>query len=90
MTPAEAHKILDDALDIIGEHFDAVQIHATWMYDGNTSECVHRGSGNWYARESMAREFIEQNKADEIGQSVAKRIPPQSPGDDGDKWKSES
>lgn len=76
MTEAEAFAILDAALDRIGEHFDAVQIHASWMENGNSTQAAHRGSGNWYARESMCREFIERNKADEQAQFIAQKLNP--------------
>lgn len=85
MDRAAAIKILDEALDKIGEHFDAVQIHVSWMDDGDCTRCVHRGSGNWYARESMSREFIEQNAREESADFIAQKLDPPEPPEDWQK-----
>lgn len=76
MTGNEAKALLDVVLAQVGEHFDAVQIHASWVWDdgsGGTS-CVHRGTGNFYARESMAREYVEQNKARDSAEFIAQEM----------------
>jgi hypothetical protein len=85
MTHEEAYKLLDDTLLKLGEHFDAVQIAATWSEQSQSMAC-HRGAGNWYARQGMAHEFIQMDRAQEIGMQVAKQIP-QPPTDDSDDWK---
>ena len=69
----------------LGEHFDAVQILASWN-DGGLSYCIKRGSGNWYARQGMAHEFINADMAQEQARQIAEAMP--SPPDDGDDWKS--
>lgn len=76
MTSEEAYAILDDLLAKYGEHFDAIQIHASWMDNDGTgsSRCIHRGGGNWYARESMSREFVEQGKALDAAQFIAREM----------------
>lgn len=58
----------------LGEHFEAVQIHVSWMDEtgsGNTTG-EHGGCGNWYARFGLAQEFIDRGKAWEIGDAVAR------------------
>lgn len=47
----------------LSEHFDSLQLLGTFIDDeGNTGK-VSMGSGNWYARIGVAREFIEQDAA---------------------------
>jgi hypothetical protein len=74
MTREEAWKHMDAAIDQLGEHFDAIQIHATWMPDGNSTLAVHRGSGNFYAREAMCREFIRNNDNIDQAKYIAEEI----------------
>lgn len=51
------------ALDLLMEHFEAVQILAT-AHDSESGTLVcKRGEGNFYARLAMAREFISEDEA---------------------------
>lgn len=85
MTHADAEKLLTDTLVKLGEHFDACQIMVTWN-EQSQSMALHRGSGNWYARQGLAHEFIGLDRAQEIGNQVARQIP-QPPPDDSETWK---
>ena len=77
---------LDAVLSKLGEHFDAIQILGTYMADDGTTHRVTRGKGNWYARQGVAREFLEMDEAQTMAYELAKLIPrPDS--DDGDEWK---
>ncbi len=70
MTP-EDYKVKEAAMrkavDDLREHFDAVQILASFENDepgenkGNTEMHVS-GGGNWYARVGMAASFIERDR----------------------------
>ena len=75
--------MLQEAVMKLGEHFDAVQILGSWMNGGHT-RCAKRGSGNFYARQGMAREFIEINLAEDQAAAIAERL---NPPDEGDNWK---
>lgn len=57
---AQRDKALDDAVLILGEHFDAVQIMATAEKDdGSQASCLSQaGYGNMYARIEICREFV--------------------------------
>lgn len=57
----------------LGEHFDAVQILACVCDDEGTSN-ISRGSGNWFARQGMAHEFIAQDMAETTGKGVAREL----------------
>lgn len=75
----------DQAARIL-EHCDAVQIMASFNEDGET-HALYRGNGNWYARQGMAHEFINQDVAQENAKQIAERV---NPPDEGDNWKEEA
>lgn len=81
MSGEEAEKLLEEAAAKLGEHFDAVQILASWNEEG-LSKCSKRGAGNWYARQGMAHEFINADIAQEHAREIAEQLEP--PDDD---WK---
>jgi hypothetical protein len=62
MTREESEEILERVAAQLSEHFDAVQILASWNEEG-MSKYASRGGGNWYARQGMAHEFITQDQA---------------------------
>jgi hypothetical protein len=84
MTGAEAEKILEDTVARLAEHFDAVQIMASWQTPQNCTACGKRGSGNWYARQGMAQEFIDEDQARTQAKEIGDVI---TPSDEGDGWK---
>lgn len=84
MTQSEAEKLLDDAVARLGEHFDSVQILASWN-EGGLTLCSKRGAGNWYARQGMAHEFINADQAQETAHQIAQVLKP--PPDEGEAWK---
>lgn len=86
-TSEELARKIDDAVNLLMEHFEAVQILATFPdTDGGTAR-LFRGRGNWYARMGMAHEFIDMDRAQNRGMEIAKHLPPPSPPDDGEEWK---
>lgn len=86
MNDKDYERKVDDALDLLREHFDAVQILATWNETGLTKTCA-RGSGNWHARQGMAHDFINRDIAQENAREIAEHLEP--PGDQGEVWKEE-
>lgn len=62
MSNKDAENLISQVAAQLGEHFDAVQIMVTRNVEAVTSAC-YRGCGNWYARQGMAHEFIQQDKA---------------------------
>lgn len=73
MTKSEAETLLADTAAKLGEHFDAVQIFATWCDHGCTIGTT-RGTGNWYARQGLAHEFIQADIAQENAMQLAARL----------------
>lgn len=78
---------LDAMLAELGEHFDCVQILGTYMGDDGNTNRVTRGIGNWYARQGVAREFLEMDAAQTTAYEIAKVVPRIDPPDDGESWK---
>lgn len=73
MSADEAEKILEAAATRLGEHFDAVQILASWNENGTSSMCGS-GCGNWYARQGMAYEFINSDIAQVAARQIAEKL----------------
>lgn len=73
MTNPEAKNLgalCDEVLLRLGEHFDSVQIMATTTEHEGTRTWF-RGSGNWFARQGLAHEFINREQAQLTGKGVA-------------------
>ncbi len=76
MTDEAKIKILERHVDELAEIYDAVQIVATGLRQDGGTFCHKRGSGNWYARESLCREFVQQAKSEEAAEQIAKKLYP--------------
>lgn len=76
-------KILDATLEKLGEHFDSVQILTTWT-EGQVSKSQPRGTGDWYARQGAAHEFIARDQSEDLADMIAERL---TSTDEGDDWK---
>ena len=83
LTHEQARKMIEEAAVRLAEHFEAVEIHVSWM-DQGTTKCQHSGVGNWYARIQMAREFVEADHAEEQAVAIARNL---EPPDDSTSWK---
>ena len=87
MSHRELESLAENFVAKLGEHCDAVQIMLSWNENGQTY-CLKRGCGNWYARQGMAHEFINEDIAADTARQIASSInPPDS--DDGDEWKNQ-
>lgn len=73
MTSEEAEKLLQAAVDKLGDHFDCVQILASWEQEGAT-RFLPRGSGNWWGRQGMAQEFINREISSDTADQIADRL----------------
>jgi len=74
MTSDKAMELLKKHASELGEHFDAVEILATWR-EGEATLANHFGQGNHYARMGLAREMLDDEDARRIGQRVASALP---------------
>lgn len=84
MNSQDARKIVEEAAAKLGEHFDSVQILVSWGVDGGGTKSCFSGTGNWYARQGMAHEFINSDIAQDAAQQIAEKL---NPPDEGDAWK---
>ncbi len=69
MENTQAQYVLDQALHLLGEHFEAVQIFATFSEEG-VSHCAKKGCGNFYTRKGMVQEFVEEQNALSIAREI--------------------
>lgn len=65
--------LVDKCARELGEHFEAVQILASFT-DRDGSHNFKIGSGNWYARQGMAREFIDTDQAKCVAWELSKQL----------------
>ena len=66
------------------EHFDAVQILVSWNEESRC-DMITSGSGNWYARQGMAHDFIQRDIAQNNASELSRCMPNEK--DDGEDWK---
>ncbi len=71
MSPQEGKKLLIDYSAKLSEHFDAVQIMVSYPWEGGTQP-LYAGSGNWFARQGMAHDFIQLEEAEQIAREIGK------------------
>lgn len=83
MSESEIIYLIERCAALIGEHGN-VQILVSIPVDKGGTKGIKRGCGDWYARQGLAQEFIQQDRAQNIGEEVARRI---DPPDDGEAWK---
>lgn len=84
MTKEQKLEVLQRHVSELSEIYDNVQVLASWLEtDGRTSS-HKRGSGNWYARQGLAHEFIEENIAEDQAKAIASKLEPPDEG-----WKTE-
>lgn len=62
MTREEAFAFVQGHMAALSEHFEAVQIFAS-RCDGEKTESIHVGAGNWYARMGMVQDFMVKENA---------------------------
>lgn len=65
-----AKEAIDRALEILGEHFDSVQILASHVTVNKETVSAFFGVGDWYARTGMAAEFLSRNNAQNIAWEI--------------------
>ncbi len=80
MTKQDIIKLVDEFAAKLAEHCDSVQIMCEVTEDGQSAG-IYRGRGSWYARQAMAEEFREMNKAGEHARQIADALAPEVPPD---------
>lgn len=80
MNENEAVEYLEQVACNLSEHFDCVQIMVSLNEEGLT-KCLKRGSGNWYARQGMAHEFINEDQSMMQAYQIADALNPRDEDD---------
>lgn len=75
-SPADLQKIVQNHLNALMEHFECVQVLVSFPADNGGTGRFFMGAGNWYARQGMAHEFIQMDKAQTEAAEIAKVLPP--------------
>ena len=76
MTNEQRLAILEKHVAELSEIYDSVQVMGAFLTPDNRTVSQKRGSGNWYARQGMAHEFIEENIAEDTARAIAKKLEP--------------
>jgi hypothetical protein len=74
MTSEQRVAIMEKHVNALSEIYDAVQIVGTWLEKDSTTRSQKRGSGNWYARQQLCREFLEDNQQENVAKRIADNI----------------
>lgn len=81
LTPEQLEKVVQQHVDALSEFFDAVQVLCSHTMKEGTGS-VFTGSGNWFARQGMAHQFIKSDDAETLAHKM-----PKPPPDDGEEWR---
>lgn len=73
LKPEDEGRIVEQCAQRLGEYFDCVQIMCS-RSDSTGTFVLKRGVGNWYARQGMAHEFINQDVAQENAEAIAEKL----------------
>lgn len=71
-----ADAAVEKALAMLGEHFECVQIMCS-SSDSCGTDVTRAGSGNYYARQGMAHEFIQIDIAVENAMRIRQELNPE-------------
>lgn len=76
MSADDRLRILESHVAQLSEIFDAVQVCGSFLTPDGKTLSQKRGSGNWYARQGMCKEFIDENQAEDAAQAIARKLKP--------------
>jgi len=87
MTHEESVVIVENAIAVLMEHLDAVQIMGSWLDEGETA-FISLGAGNWFAREGQVRRWLCDQDDSRLAGSIGEAMDDDER--DGDDWKQEA
>lgn len=76
MTDAERIIIIERHAAELSEVYDSVQIFGSWVAPDGRTRSHKRGSVDFYARQGLAHEFIQENIAEDNARMIAQRLNP--------------
>ena len=68
---------VEQCLHVLGEYFSDVQVLASRVVEGRTHS-ISKGVGNWYARQGMAHEFLNEEVARENARKISDELKPEA------------
>lgn len=80
MEPENTHHaflngLVEQALEVLSEHFDAIQFIGTFVDDDGFTHCMTRGRGNWYARIGATMEWLDTDAAQTTAKAIGDVLP---------------
>jgi len=70
------NKTIEVAINMLAEHFPNVQVLASRVDTDGRTYRISQGVGDWYARQGLAHEFIQQDIAQEAATQIAEKLKP--------------
>ena len=61
---------ISKACDVLMEHCNSIQVMCSIEVDGGGTRGIFHGCGDYYSRAGMAHEFIQRDRATDIGIAV--------------------
>jgi hypothetical protein len=84
LTPQQLEEFVQRHVDGLREFFPEVQILVSHELETGETASVFKGAGNWYARQGMAKHFLDCDQAETLAYKM-----PKPPPDDDEEWKNE-
>jgi hypothetical protein len=66
-------QILDELLPRLMEHCDCAQVLVSFPSETRGTAHNFQGAGNWFARQGMAREFVNMDQAQTFATEIARK-----------------
>lgn len=76
MTDEQRVKIMERHAAELSEIYDSVQIMASYVTSDGRTRSHKRGSGDFYARQGLAHELIQENIAEDNALMIAQKLDP--------------
>lgn len=76
MTDDQRLAEIDRHVRELAELYDAVQVTGSWLTPEGRTKSHKRGSGNFYARLALCREFITEELAEDQATAIARKLEP--------------
>lgn len=80
LSPEQMQAVVQQHVTALMEHFEAVQVLVS-ISTPNGTEFVKLGAGNWFARQGMAHDFIDCDRAQTEARELSRAINPPDPDD---------
>lgn len=74
MTPEQDGELIRSTVSKLSEHWECVEVLVSRLKPNGGTESRYLGSGNYYARKEMCRDFVEIDKDDALAKAISREI----------------